>query len=1153
MTGHLITAGWSVATDLALTWLIQSTVLLAAGLAAGRILRRWGPAVQSALYRTTLAAVLLCPGASLAMAVSGFNGLLIRLPGASGDDRPGAGPAEPSGRPSRAIAGRDDPPTRFGPDRLSVETGPRPAMLATVAAPAADPGRPDRGSAMSVGAAGAAESARSARAHDRASTPTELIGRTIVLVVSAWLLGALALTARLAVGHRHMARIRSDAIAAEPEAEALCREQAQRMRLSAPAVLRSPFLSSPCLDGLRRPAILLPEDTTEDLRETFVHELAHLARRDGLWNLLRQAATAALWPQPLLWLLSRRIEATAEEVCDDCVVAFGADRARYATLLLELAQRRLPPLAPAGVGMIALRSLLARRIARVLDSTRVLSTRAGARAVAATLLAGLIGTLLAGTLGVGGGDREGRAEESKAGKSATAADPARRLPDDSVTPTRKAVRGQVVDPDGKPVAGSTVTAARFRKAGVGPYGEYRDRRELGRTLADAEGRFHLTLEGIDPAAAEDPDSPDRWSMPLVVASAPSFGPAWAWIDPAAGDQALRLARDDVPITGRVVDLEGRPVAGVSVRLDILWQSQGTVAVENWLKAVDPARIPPEARKPRFEHFPAQTPLPGNEPAASIAATTDAQGRFRLTGLGRDRLAQLEVVGPTVALRRVGVVTRPMRRVGGPPRWQRDLNDPAYYGAECTIAAEPGRPIEGVVRDAETRAPIPGAIVTAMQLAGSLSSIEGIIAAVADARGRYRLVGLPKASGHRLSVYPPLDRPYFTTEFLEVPAGPGLGPVPFDIELKRGLWIIGRVADSRTGRPVQAAIHYYPFLANANAKGYRNFDANRYSVEWTGTRYRTDADGRFRVVGLPGRGILAAKSFDLSYRLGVGGDSIPEWRNRPGNRREGLPTYNEIHPQVFHALAEIDPPAGAAEFRRDLALEPTPSLAVRLVDPEGRPLSGAAAWGRVPAHLGSEDDHNLYDRSRTRVVGLDPTQPRTVVFRHHGRKLGAVLVIEPAEAAQGGERTVMLRPCATVTGRVVDADGKPVTGGVQVILASANGRRATDLWLPPEPIGDDGRFRIDELAPGAIYQLRAKDRLALSLPMKPEQFREFDLARDLKADPGQVIDLGTYNAATGRRVKAPADPLRAGLERPVGPRSRGGPGWRPERPREHSPE
>ena len=188
-------------------------------------------------------------------------------------------------------------------------------------------------------------------------------------------------------------------------------------------------------------------------------------------------------------------------------------------------------------------------------------------------------------------------------------------------------------------------------------------------------------------------------------------------------------------------------------------------------------------------------------------------------------------------------------------------------------AEPGRPIEGVVRDADTKAPIPGTIVTAMQLSGSIMSIEGLITAKADAEGRYRLIGVPKGDGHVLSVYPPLDQPYFVTDFLKVSAGPGIEPVRFDVALHRGVWIDGRVTDAKTGQPVRAAIHYYPYLANTHAKTFPNFRPNSMSANWTGYRYHTDDQGRFRVVGLPGRGIVAVKSFARSYQLGVGGDRL----------------------------------------------------------------------------------------------------------------------------------------------------------------------------------------------------------------------------------------------------------------------------------------
>ena len=66
--------------EVALTWLTQSTVLLVLGLLAGRLLRKTGPAAQSSVYRTTLAAVLFCPIAAIVLAAAGWHGIIIRLP-----------------------------------------------------------------------------------------------------------------------------------------------------------------------------------------------------------------------------------------------------------------------------------------------------------------------------------------------------------------------------------------------------------------------------------------------------------------------------------------------------------------------------------------------------------------------------------------------------------------------------------------------------------------------------------------------------------------------------------------------------------------------------------------------------------------------------------------------------------------------------------------------------------------------------------------------------------------------------------------------------------------------------------------------------------------------------------------------------------------
>src|SRR5262245_52731296 len=85
--GPVAPAGW------ALSGLVQSSALLALGLLAGRGLRRSGPAVQSAVYRTTLAAVLACPVAAALLVAAGFEGLAIHLPDLTGpptaDSAPG--------------------------------------------------------------------------------------------------------------------------------------------------------------------------------------------------------------------------------------------------------------------------------------------------------------------------------------------------------------------------------------------------------------------------------------------------------------------------------------------------------------------------------------------------------------------------------------------------------------------------------------------------------------------------------------------------------------------------------------------------------------------------------------------------------------------------------------------------------------------------------------------------------------------------------------------------------------------------------------------------------------------------------------------------------------------------------------------------------
>jgi hypothetical protein len=290
MIGRLITAGELAAIGGVLTWVVQSAAILTVGLLAGRLLRRRGPAVQSTLYRTLLVAVLLCPIASIALTAMGITGFVVRLPAAPENDAAVVALAAPPRDRLGPGAGREATTIPTLLERAAPAPGTEHTPIAIEPALAKGP------ASVATGPPALISTMTSSRA--RSPARSEWIGPAATIGVASWLFGSALLALALVVGHRRMSRLRRGAIRAENEAEALCHDLARRMRLGTPAVLRSPFLSSPCLDGLREPAILLPEDAQQNLRETFIHELAHLARRDGLWNLLRHLATAALWIQP---------------------------------------------------------------------------------------------------------------------------------------------------------------------------------------------------------------------------------------------------------------------------------------------------------------------------------------------------------------------------------------------------------------------------------------------------------------------------------------------------------------------------------------------------------------------------------------------------------------------------------------------------------------------------------------------------------------------------------------------------------------------------------------------------------------------------------------------------------------------------------------
>ena len=63
--------------------------------------------------------------------------------------------------------------------------------------------------------------------------------------------------------------------------------------------------------------------------------------------------------------------------------------------------------------------------------------------------------------------------------------------------------------------------------------------------------------------------------------------------------------------------------------------------------------------------------------------------------------------------------------------------------------------------------------------------------------------MPKASGNFLTAVAD-DQPYVRVS-KSIGDPQGLGPVQADVELKRGVWVAGRVINRSSGRPVKAIV------------------------------------------------------------------------------------------------------------------------------------------------------------------------------------------------------------------------------------------------------------------------------------------------------------------------------------------------------------
>ena len=175
--------------------------------------------------------------------------------------------------------------------------------------------------------------------------------------VPLWMAGVTIFSLRRLAGFAAACRLRRTGVTRAPEVwQARMRELASRLWIARGVqLLESCLTEVPVTAGYLRPAILLPLGMlaglpAEQVEYILIHELAHIARRDYLVNILQSVVEALLFYHPAVWWVSGVIRAEREHCCDDAVVALAGNAHAYAAALVTLEQVRSlePALAATG-------------------------------------------------------------------------------------------------------------------------------------------------------------------------------------------------------------------------------------------------------------------------------------------------------------------------------------------------------------------------------------------------------------------------------------------------------------------------------------------------------------------------------------------------------------------------------------------------------------------------------------------------------------------------------------------------------------------------------------------------------------------------------------------------------------------------------------
>jgi RNA polymerase sigma factor (sigma-70 family) len=546
---------------------------------------------------------------------------------------------------------------------------------------------------------------------------------------------------------------------------------------------------------------------------------------------------------------------------------------------------------------------------------------------------------------------------------------------------------------------------------------------------------------------------------------------------ATAEVTFRLPKERV-ITGRVLDQQGKPVNAGNVLVRSV-HSYGSDEAANrqlreWAALGENgglAVVPPPETEREVWYF-GRTGRIGSEQRSPISTKTDDDGRFVLHGIGAGQVAVVFVTGEGIATRRFVTVNRdgfdpaPLNKalrggireaisLGG--RWE-------VYGPDPVLIVEPEKRIRGKVVGVDGK-PQAGVRVTFTRVSPEEMN-PYFNSTVSGVDGTYEIRGACKRAGYTVETSPNSINGLLATHASAADTA-GYEPITIDLTCVRGVIVTGTVTNKATGKPVASQIHVTTWVKNPFAKEYPSPDESSAAIR--AESMRTDANGRYRIVTIPGPVLLSADPLDLAERItfrpAVADANYKEhFTTEYGMLLFNGPAGGRV-PVQGCSCSVINGKKTDTELNVDLAFELASKIEAKIADADGNGLTGVRIAGVAAV------DPYLQQPAPTDTIslyGIEPKSERLVAAVHPQKKLIGTMVVKGDDK----NTVIKLGTGSAIAGRCTNREGKPLAGlsitvwfAHQQVFEAYHGLVGNVLSTD-----SNGEFHIESVPPEQEFQL-----------------------------------------------------------------------------------